>query len=183
MNDISEVYRDKIQTQLPEYDKRRHTVVEIKKGDAFGRSSDSSEPECSWTDSDVVFSNSTCFTKAMWEDYSHMTQHLKPGSFIVTTTGRFSSTPWLECVEASWLRQGWGSCGLFIHRRLPEGLSDPRNVRSSRSSSSSSSWQLQPQQQPSQPPQPPQPPQLSQQLAAAAVAAATAAAAVAAAAA
>mmetsp|Transcript_45082 Transcript_45082/g.123661 ORF Transcript_45082/g.123661 Transcript_45082/m.123661 type:complete len:127 (+) Transcript_45082:648-1028(+) len=63
----------------------------------------------------------------MWEDYSHMTQHLKPGSFIVTTTGRFSSTPWLECVEASRLRQGWGSCGLFIHRRLPEGLSDPRN--------------------------------------------------------
>ena len=55
-----------------------------------------------------------------------MTQHLKPGSFVVTTTIRFRSTPWLECVEASRLRQEWGSCGLFIHRRLPEGVSDPR---------------------------------------------------------
>ena len=140
VNDISEVYRSKIQTQLPEYDRRRHTVVEIKKGDAFkgpsdgspngssNGSPDGSSDGCDWTDSDVVFSNSTCFTKTMWRDYSNMTQQLKPGSFIVTTTGRFSSTPWLECVEASRLRQGWGSCGLFIHRRLPEGLSDPRTV-------------------------------------------------------
>jgi len=54
-----------IQVQLPEGDPRRDTTIEIVKADAFAA-------ECDWSDSDLVFANSTCFNKELFRGYCHI---------------------------------------------------------------------------------------------------------------
>mmetsp|Transcript_2490 Transcript_2490/g.5200 ORF Transcript_2490/g.5200 Transcript_2490/m.5200 type:complete len:298 (+) Transcript_2490:2852-3745(+) len=75
--------------------------------------------EFDWTDGDVVFANSTCFTDKLMASIAGAAQGMKPGSFLVTFTKGIVSDAF-ELVEKKRYNMSWGPATVFIHRRLTE---------------------------------------------------------------
>ena len=75
--------------------------------------------EFDWTDGDVVFANSTCFTDSLMESISRKASAMNPGSFLVTFTKGIVSEHF-EVVGKKRYNMSWGPATVFIHRRLGE---------------------------------------------------------------
>jgi len=108
---ITNVYISDIQSQFNHDDPRSKTKFEIICSDAF-------LSECEWSDSDIVFANSTCFSNAMFAKFEIKTSLLKSGSIIITTTAPLKNKSCFELLETGTLVEDWGSASLYIHRRV-----------------------------------------------------------------
>ena len=72
-----------------------------------------------WSDGDVVFMNSTCFSDELMEDIASKAKDLKPGAFVVSFTKGLQSDCF-EVLEQKRYLMSWGPATVFIHRRLKE---------------------------------------------------------------
>lgn len=70
-----------------------------------------------WSDGDVVFANSTCFSEELMQQLSVRAENLQPGAIVVTFTKGLTSTAF-ELLERKRYRMSWGPATVFIHRRL-----------------------------------------------------------------
>lgn len=75
-----------------------------------------------WSESRVVFANSTCFDAALMSKLEACAKALAPGSYFITTTAPLKS----DAFEIRWqglMRETWGDATVFVHRRceLEEG--------------------------------------------------------------
>lgn len=76
-----------------------------------------------WSDGDVVFANSTCFSDELMLSLSEQAERLKPGAIVVTFTKGMTSKQF-ELLERKRYRMSWGPATVFIHRKLnPNGNS------------------------------------------------------------
>jgi hypothetical protein len=60
-----------------------------------------------WSDGDVIFANSTCFSDELMTLLSKQAESLKPGAIVVTFT-KGMSTPAFELLERKRYRMSWG---------------------------------------------------------------------------
>ncbi len=60
-----------------------------------------------WSDGDVVFANSTCFSDELMLSLSKQAENLKPGSIVVTFT-KGMTTQAFELLERKRYRMSWG---------------------------------------------------------------------------
>ncbi|OQR94431.1 hypothetical protein ACHHYP_01272 [Achlya hypogyna] len=74
----------------------------------------------SWGDGDLVFSHSTCFSPAMWERISKQAEQLKQGAYFVSVSHVLQS-PLFEVLRTMVVTMSWGSCTVYIHRRMRIG--------------------------------------------------------------
>ncbi|GMH89849.1 hypothetical protein TrST_g9244 [Triparma strigata] len=70
-----------------------------------------------WSDGDLVFANSTCFTDELMAAIAEKSAAMKAGSFLVTFTKGIISDAF-ELVEKKRYVMSWGPATVFIHRRL-----------------------------------------------------------------
>lgn len=70
-----------------------------------------------WSDGDVIFANSTCFSEELMQSLSDQAERLKPGAIVVTFTKGLTSRAF-ELLERKRYRMSWGPATVFIHRRL-----------------------------------------------------------------
>lgn len=70
-----------------------------------------------WSDGDLVFANSTCFSDELMSEVSRLAERLKPGAVVVTFTRGLTSTRF-ELLERRRYGMSWGPATVFIHRRL-----------------------------------------------------------------
>jgi hypothetical protein len=74
-----------------------------------------------WSNGDLVFANSTCFSDELMTQLSSQASRLKPGAIVVTFTKGLTSS-FFELLERKRYRMSWGPATVFIHRRLTEQL-------------------------------------------------------------
>jgi SAM-dependent methyltransferase len=77
--------------------------------------------ELDWSHGDFVFANSTCFGKELMGEISVIAEKLKPGSIFVTFTNQLSSDCF-ELLEKTKYSMSWGPATVYVHRRLPAGV-------------------------------------------------------------
>ncbi|GMI09361.1 hypothetical protein TrLO_g6810 [Triparma laevis f. longispina] len=70
-----------------------------------------------WSDGDLVFANSTCFTDELMAAIAERSKGMKAGSYLVTFTKGIISDAF-ELVEKKRYVMSWGPATVFIHRRL-----------------------------------------------------------------
>ena len=70
-----------------------------------------------WSDGDLVFANSTCFSDELMNQVSQLAGRLKPGAIVVTFTKGLNSDRF-ELLERRRYLMSWGPATVFIHRRL-----------------------------------------------------------------
>ena len=73
--------------------------------------------EVDWSDADVVFMNSTCFTQSLMIDLSYACKNLKDGAFIITTTRRVIGPSFLLLEEIK-MEESWGDATVYIQQRV-----------------------------------------------------------------
>ena len=69
-----------------------------------------------WSDGDVCFANSTCFSSELMAQLAETAKRMKPGSFFITFTRRLPS-PYFDVLEYERHLMSWGEATVFIHRR------------------------------------------------------------------
>ena len=69
-----------------------------------------------WSDGDLVFANSTCFSEQLVSQISERAERLKPGAFVITFTKPLTS-PAFDIVEKKRWNMSWGAATVFIQRR------------------------------------------------------------------
>mmetsp|Transcript_10406 Transcript_10406/g.21411 ORF Transcript_10406/g.21411 Transcript_10406/m.21411 type:complete len:247 (-) Transcript_10406:21-761(-) len=72
--------------------------------------------EVDWSDADVVFMNSTCFTQSLMIDLSLVCKQLKEGTIIITTTRRVIGTAF-TLLEEIQMEESWGDATVYIQKR------------------------------------------------------------------
>jgi len=72
--------------------------------------------EVDWSDSDVVFMNSTCFTQSLMIDLSYACCSLKDGALVITTTRRLIG-PAFVLLEEVQMEESWGDATVYIQKR------------------------------------------------------------------
>lgn len=70
-----------------------------------------------WSNGDVVFANSTCFSDELMAELSQQAEKLKSGAIVVTFTKGMTSKAF-EVLERKRYRMSWGPATVYIHRRL-----------------------------------------------------------------
>lgn len=71
----------------------------------------------SWMDADVVFANSTCFSRKLLKKLAKKTEELRPGTFFISTTYALPS-PDFELLHTMKMSETWGDATVFIQRKL-----------------------------------------------------------------
>mmetsp|Transcript_23205 Transcript_23205/g.39282 ORF Transcript_23205/g.39282 Transcript_23205/m.39282 type:complete len:294 (+) Transcript_23205:160-1041(+) len=72
-----------------------------------------------WTDGDLVFVNSTCFTAKLMQDISRIAKNMKIGSFFITFTHILSEEDTgFTLLEELRREMSWGSADIFIHQKI-----------------------------------------------------------------
>ena len=100
------------------------TVTEDKKCDIFISLGDFLSTERldgvyrEWTDADIVFANSTCFSYDLIVQISSMAEKLRPGTIFISLTQSLPS-PCFEIIHQYTLPMSWGAATCFIQQRLP----------------------------------------------------------------
>mmetsp|Transcript_12240 Transcript_12240/g.16993 ORF Transcript_12240/g.16993 Transcript_12240/m.16993 type:complete len:104 (+) Transcript_12240:136-447(+) len=69
-----------------------------------------------WSDGNVIFINSTCFSKSLMEKIAAKAVHLVPGSCVVTLTQPIVSQSF-ELLESKKYEMSWGDATAHIHVR------------------------------------------------------------------
>lgn len=75
------------------------------------------EPECDWSDGDLVFANSTCFAEDTLAAIAERATLLRPGARVVTFTTALK-TPWLRVLLKKRYQMSWGPATVFVHQKL-----------------------------------------------------------------
>ncbi|EQC42558.1 hypothetical protein SDRG_00288 [Saprolegnia diclina VS20] len=73
-----------------------------------------------WSDGDLVFSHSTCFSPGTWERISKQAEQLKQGAYFVSVSHVLLS-PLFEVLRTMVVTMSWGSCTVYVHRRMRIG--------------------------------------------------------------
>jgi len=74
---------------------------------------------CDWTDADVVFACSTCFSDSTMIRLSQIAERMKQGSFFITLTKKLPGTDAWEVIDHDRCLMSWGETSVFIQRRNP----------------------------------------------------------------
>ena len=74
------------------------------------------EGSLDWSDGDVVFANSTCFSDTLLRAVAGCAERLRVGAFFITFTKRLPSACF-DVLEHHVYRMSWGAATVFIHRR------------------------------------------------------------------
>jgi hypothetical protein len=77
--------------------------------------------ELDWSHGDFVFANSTCFGADLMAKVSGQAEKLKAGSILVSFTNPLNSE-YFELLEKTKYSMSWGPATVYVHRRLPEGV-------------------------------------------------------------
>ena len=77
------------------------------------------EDEYDWSDSDLVFANSTCFPEDLMMKLSVRSQVMSPGSRFITFTVSLDSPYW-RVIYKERLKMSWGFATVFVHERLTD---------------------------------------------------------------
>ncbi|CAM9495871.1 unnamed protein product [Pylaiella littoralis] len=75
------------------------------------------DPECDWSDGDLVFANSTCFAEDTLVAIAERAELLRPGARVVTFTTALK-TSWLRVLVKRRYQMSWGPATVFIHQKL-----------------------------------------------------------------
>ena len=77
------------------------------------------EDEYDWSDSDLVFANSTCFPEDLMMKLSVRSQVMSPKSRFITFTVSLDSPYW-RVIYKERLKMSWGFATVFVHERLTD---------------------------------------------------------------
>eukprot|EP01029_Cantina_marsupialis_P031383 TRINITY_DN9022_c0_g1_i1.p1 TRINITY_DN9022_c0_g1~~TRINITY_DN9022_c0_g1_i1.p1 ORF type:complete len:404 (+),score=149.41 TRINITY_DN9022_c0_g1_i1:109-1320(+) len=72
-----------------------------------------------WSDSDVVFANSTCFDDELMKQISSQAELLKAGSYLITFTKPLPSKKF-ERVFCERFNMSWGPATVYIHQKMSD---------------------------------------------------------------
>lgn len=72
-----------------------------------------------WSDGDIIFANSTCFTMPMFRKIAEKCKDLAVGSYVITYSTELQS-PYLKTVSEKEYVQSWGKCTVFTHIRIAD---------------------------------------------------------------
>ena len=75
------------------------------------------EGDLNWSDGDIVFANSTCFSASLMNEISDLGEQLAPGAIFITFTKPLQSTKF-ELLDKSRLKMSWGPATVYVQRRL-----------------------------------------------------------------
>jgi len=70
-----------------------------------------------WSDADVVFMNSTCFTSGLMIDLSGKCKALKEGAIIISITRQVVG-PAVKLIEERKMMESWGEATVYIQKRV-----------------------------------------------------------------
>ena len=70
-----------------------------------------------WSDGDLIFANSTCFSPDLMARMGVAGEKLRPGAYFITFTKGLTSKAF-ELMEQMRLKMSWGPATVYIHRRL-----------------------------------------------------------------
>jgi len=73
--------------------------------------------DSNWSEGDIVFANSTCFSTELMHEISQLGELLAPGAIFITFTKALTSTKF-ELLDKSRLKMSWGPATVYIQRRL-----------------------------------------------------------------
>mmetsp|Transcript_3757 Transcript_3757/g.3880 ORF Transcript_3757/g.3880 Transcript_3757/m.3880 type:complete len:298 (+) Transcript_3757:68-961(+) len=115
--DVLERYQRK-RTSLPQVFGRHTCTITAELGNILDDTQTEIEGESRvrWTESDIVFANSTCFDDSLMISISHLAEQLKPGAKIITLTKPLSSTCF-EILDSRRYAMSWGAATCYIHRK------------------------------------------------------------------
>ena len=87
-----------------------HTEIIMLNGDML-------DPEFKdWSDADVVFANSTCYSDTFMDQISDMALGLKQGAFVITFTKQLPSTDF-KVLEYQMYEMSWGGATVYIMQK------------------------------------------------------------------
>ena len=69
-----------------------------------------------WSDGDLIFANSTCFSPDLMTRMGTKGEMLRPGAFFITFTKGLNNEAF-ELIEQMRLKMSWGPATVYIHRR------------------------------------------------------------------
>ena len=107
--EMLEIWQEK-KTEMSVSEKTKETIVDFVCGDIT---------TYDWSDGDVCFANSTCFSNELMQQLAVTAAKMKPGSFFITFTRRLPS-PHFEVLEYERHLMSLGEATVFIHRRKSE---------------------------------------------------------------
>ena len=70
-----------------------------------------------WTDGDIVFANSTCFSQDLMDKISEKAAELRSGAIIITLTQQLRN-PELILMKSRQFAMSWGAATAYFHRRI-----------------------------------------------------------------
>ena len=74
-------------------------------------------PAIDWTDGDVVFANSTCFSNELMDGIASRAQAMADGALLITFSTAINSL-WFKVVYKKRYTMSWGPATVFIHVKL-----------------------------------------------------------------
>ena len=83
-----------------------------------------------WSDGDLIFANSTCFSDELLMSIGQQSVDLKPGSILVTFTRGLGEFDHLDLFSRFKMEMSWGEATIFIHRRKAHEYEDEPMPRS-----------------------------------------------------
>ena len=89
------------------------THIEFTLGDAFDLGVED------WSDGDVVFANSTCFSDSLMGRFASAAEHLKKGAIVITFTKRLPS-PAFTVLDGKVYKMSWGGATVYIQQKLTD---------------------------------------------------------------
>lgn len=76
-----------------------------------------------WSDGDIVFANSTCFSDKLFDEVSQIACKLKAGTIMITFT-RSLPLESFDVLDCSQYKMSWGLATVYIHRRKSNGYTN-----------------------------------------------------------
>jgi len=73
--------------------------------------------EADWSDSDLVFANSTCFVEELMNLIATQAEKLKDGSFVITLTKNLKAD-YLQLLYSKQHTMSWGYATVHIHKKV-----------------------------------------------------------------
>ena len=70
-----------------------------------------------WTDGDIVFANSTCFSQDLMDKISEKAAELRSGAIIITLTQQLRN-PELILMKSRQFAMSWVAATAYFHRRI-----------------------------------------------------------------
>jgi hypothetical protein len=71
-----------------------------------------------WSDGDVIFANSTCFSDSLMDELNTAGARLKRGTLFVTLTKTLSKRSGFRLIGELRLPASWGEADYYIHRAV-----------------------------------------------------------------